>query len=123
MKRTKDLRGFLAEYERENPKEFCRITREVDPEFEVAGILTKLEEMRKLPILLYEKVKGSSFPVVTNVYSTKKKIAASIGVDPKKFRAKYLAAIENQLPPKRVTDGPVLEETIGEKILISKTCP
>ncbi len=39
---TKDLRGFLAEYERENPKEFCRIKREVDPEYEVAGILTKL---------------------------------------------------------------------------------
>ena len=112
MKRTKDLRGFLTEYERENPKEFCRIKREVDPEYEVAGILTKLEEMRKLPILFYEKVKGSSFPVVTNVYSTKKKIAASIGVDSKKFRAKYLAAIENQLPPKMVTDGPVLEKTL-----------
>ncbi len=80
---AKDLRGFLTDYERENPKEFCRITREVDPEFEVAGILTKLEEMRKLPILLYENVKGSSFPVVTNVYSTKKKIAASIGVEPR----------------------------------------
>jgi len=44
MKRTKDLRGFLAEYERENPKEFCRIKREVDPKYEVAGILTKLED-------------------------------------------------------------------------------
>ncbi len=61
MERTKDLRGFLTEYERENPKEFCRIKREVDPEYEVAGILTKLEELRKLPILFYERVKGSSF--------------------------------------------------------------
>ncbi len=123
MKRTKDLRGFLTEYERENPKEFCRIKREVDPEYEVAGILTKLEEMRKLPILFYEKVKGSSFPVVTNVCSTKKKIAASIGVDSKEFRAKYLAAIENQVSPKMVTDGPVLEETIGEDDFDLKDLP
>ena len=90
-KMAKDLRGFLTEYERENPKEFCRIKKEVDPEYEVAGILTKLEEMRKLPILFYEKVKGSSFPVVTNVYSTKKKIAASIGVDPKPYHQEIIA--------------------------------
>ncbi len=120
---AKDLRGFLREYEREYPKEFCRIKREVDPQFEVAAILTKLEEMRKLPILFYENVKGSSFPVVTNVNSTRKKIASSIGVDPKKFRETYLAAIENPLPPRIVSDGPVLEETIGEDDLDLKDLP
>ncbi|MDA2933425.1 UbiD family decarboxylase [Acidobacteria bacterium AH-259-D05] len=112
---TKDLRGFLVEYERANPKEVCRIEKEVDPKYEVAAILTRLEQMRKLPIIHYENVKGSSFPVVTNVYSTKKKIAASLGVDPKKFRETYLAAVENTLSPKTVSDGPVMEETIGER--------
>lgn len=120
---AKDLRGFLKEYERENPKEFCRIKREVDPQYEVAAILTKLEEMRRLPILFYENVKGSSFPVVTNVYSTRKKIASSIGVEPKQFRDKYLAAIENPIPPRIVSDGPVLEETIGEDDLDLKDLP
>lgn len=109
----KDLRGFLADYERENPREFCRIKKEVDPEYEVAAILTKLEAIRKLPILFYEKVKGSDFPVVANVYSTKKKIASSIGIDPERFREKYLAAMENQVPPRIVTDGPVMAQTIG----------
>ncbi|MBI2087154.1 MAG: UbiD family decarboxylase [Deltaproteobacteria bacterium] len=109
----KDLREFLADYERENPREFCRIKKEVDPKYEVAAILTKLEAARKLPILFYEKVKGSDFPVVANVYSTKKKIAASIGIDPEEFREKYLAAMENQVPPRIVTDGPVMDETIG----------
>jgi UbiD family decarboxylase len=109
----KDLRGFLADYERENPRDFCRIKKEVDPKYEVAAILTKLEAIRKLPILLYEKVKGSDFPVVANVYSTKKKIASSIGIDPERFREKYLAAMETQVPPRIVTDGPVMDETIG----------
>jgi len=111
---AKDLRGFLAEYERENPREFCRVKEEVDPRYEVAAILTKLEEARKLPILFYEKVKGSAFPVVTNVYSTKKKIASSIGIDPKRFRDKYVEAVENPIPPKIVSDGPVMEERAGE---------
>ena len=99
---AKDLRSFLAEYEKKNPKEFCRVKREVDPKFEVAAILTKLEEIRKLPILYYENVKGSDFPVVANVYSTKKKIASSIGIDPKKFRERYIEAIENQIPARVV---------------------
>lgn len=111
---AKDLRGFLEEYERAYPREFCRIEKEVDPKYETAAILTKLEQARKLPILRYEKVKGSAFPVVTNIYSTKKKIAASIGVDPKQFRQTYLAAMENPIPPQLVTAGPVLEESISE---------
>ncbi len=111
---AKDLRGFLAEYERENPREFCRVKKEVDPRYEVAAILTKLEEARKLPILFYEKVKGSAFPVVTNVYSTKKKIASSIGIDPNMFRDTYIEAVENPVPPKIVSDGPVMEERVGE---------
>lgn len=119
----KDLRGFLAEYERANPREFCRIKKEVDPKYEVAAILTKLEETRKLPILFYEKVKGSDLPVVTNLYSTKKKIASSLGIDPQKFRDKYLEAVENQIPPKIVSDGPVMEETIGEHDVDLKTLP
>lgn len=120
---AKDLRGFLREYEKENPKEFCRIKKEVDPKFEVAAILTKLEEIRKLPILYYEKIKGSSFPVVANVYSTKKKIASSIGIDPNKFRERYLEAINHQIPPKMVSDGPVMEETIGAKDVDLKALP
>ena len=120
---AKDLRGFLREYEKENPKEFCRIKKEVDPKFEVAAILTKLEEIRKLPILYYEKIKGSAFPVVANVYSTKKKIASSMGIDPNKFRERYLEAINHQIPPKMVSDGPVMEETIGAKDVDLKTLP
>ncbi len=120
---AKDLRGFLAEYERENPREFCRIKKEVDPRYEVAAILTKLEEARKLPILFYEKVKGSAFPVVTNVYSTKKKIASSIGIDPKRFRDKYVEAVENPIPPKIVSDGPVMEEKSGESDVDLRALP
>ncbi len=118
-----DLRGFLGAYEKANPREFCRITHEVDPHFEVAAILTKLEELRKLPILYYEKVKGSAFPVVTNVYSTKKKIASSINIDPRKFREKYLEAVENPIPPRIVTDGPVMEQRIGAEEVDLKALP
>jgi 2,5-furandicarboxylate decarboxylase 1 len=120
---AKDLRGFLAAYEKAYPKEFCRINNEVDPRYEVAAILTKLEELRKLPILYYEKVKGSAFPVVTNVHSTKKKIAASIDIDPRKFREKYIEAVETSIPPRIVTDGPVMEQRIGAEEVDLKALP
>lgn len=120
---AKDLRGFLADYERGHPREFCRIKKEVDPKYEVAAILTKLEAIRKLPILFYEKVKGSDFPVVTNVYSTKNKIASAIGIDPKQFRDKYLGAMESQIPPRIVPDGPVMAQTVGSKDVDLKALP
>jgi UbiD family decarboxylase len=119
----KDLRTFLSEYEKKNPRDFCRVKKSVDPRYEVAAILTKLEEMRKLPILFYENVKDSAFPVVSNVHSTKKKIASSIGIDPNRFREKYLEAIENPVPPRMVSDGPVMEETITETDVDLKALP
>lgn len=34
----KDLRTFISEYEKNLPREFIRITREVDPKYEIIAI-------------------------------------------------------------------------------------
>ena len=41
---AKDLRGFLKELEAEEPDQILRVKREVDPHFEVTGVLAKLGE-------------------------------------------------------------------------------
>ena len=46
---AKDLRGFLKELEAEEPDQILRVKREVDPHFEVTGVLAKLEKERKFP--------------------------------------------------------------------------
>ena len=77
---AKDLRGFLKELEAEEPDQILRVKREVDPHFEVTGVLAKLEKERKFPVVIFEKVKGSTLPVVTNVHADARRLFRAIGL-------------------------------------------
>jgi UbiD family decarboxylase len=53
----KDLRTFISACEKKLPKEFIRISREVDPKYEISAIVKKLDLMGKHPLFVFEKVK------------------------------------------------------------------
>ncbi|HML77690.1 UbiD family decarboxylase [Geobacter sulfurreducens] len=73
-----DLHDFLAELERLG--DLHRVAAEVDPVLEVAAITDRVS---KLPGggkgLLFERVKGSRFPLVTNVFGSAGRVAAALG--------------------------------------------
>ena len=71
---AKDLRQFLNELEAEAPDQVIRVKKEVDPHFEVTGVLAKLEQERKFPVVIFENVKGSQLPVVTNVHADARRL-------------------------------------------------
>ena len=77
---AKDLRTFLAELEADEPDQVIRVKREVDPHFEVTGVLAKLEQQRKFPVVIFENVKGSALPVVTNVHADARRLFRAIGL-------------------------------------------
>jgi UbiD family decarboxylase len=43
------------------------VRREVDPEFELAAVVARSQRDSDAPVL-FERVKGSSFPVISNIY-------------------------------------------------------
>jgi len=77
---AKDLRQFLNEVEAEEPDQVLRVKKEVDPHFEVTGVLAQLEKERKFPIVIFEKVRGSALPVVTNVHADARRLFRAIGL-------------------------------------------
>ena len=64
---AKDLRTFIDRVERGQPKGIRRVKQEVSPEFEISAILRKLQHRGEYPLVIFERVKGSDIPVVTNV--------------------------------------------------------
>jgi 2,5-furandicarboxylate decarboxylase 1 len=66
----RDLRSFIKECEKELPKEFLRVTKEVDPKYEISAIIKKLDLIGKHPLVFFEKVKGYDIPVVCNTDTT-----------------------------------------------------
>ena len=107
---AQDLRSFLDSIKRQSPEDFLVVSREVDPAFEITAITVKLEqEAKRRPILLFEKVKGSNFPVLTNVHAGRSRLAAAIGAKPEEMQRAYLRAMEKPISPKLVAKAAVKE--------------
>src|SRR5262249_12646197 len=60
-------------------------------------------------VLLFENVKGTRFPVITNLHASRSRLAAAINAAPDAMLPTYLRAMERPLPPKVVATGPVKE--------------
>ena len=106
---SQDLRSFIEKVRQESPEEVLTISKEVDPRFEITALVVKLEQERRFPIMVFENVKGTKFPVVTNVHASRRRLASAIGSDPRAAVANYLRRIEQPIPPKEVDTGPVKE--------------
>jgi len=115
---AKDLRGFLTEIEAEEPDQLLRVTREVDPHFEVTGILAKLEKERKFPVVIFDKIKGSGQPCVTNVHADARRLFRAIGLKNgtlPEFIREYSAREDQAIEPVLVKEGPAQEVVLTGK--------
>ncbi len=103
-----DLRSYLDLIKRRKPEEFVIVSKEVDPAYEITALVVKLEkEARRRPVLLFEKVKGTPFPVLTNLHASRSRLALGMGAAPEDMLRTYLRAMERPIPPRVVATGPV----------------
>src|SRR3989475_6309703 len=93
-----NLRSFLDLLGREN--DLVTIEAEVDPYLEIAEIHRRVIE-RGGPALLFTRVKGSRFPVVTNLFGNRKRIDLAFGSKPEAFVKELVSVAEALLPPNR----------------------
>ena len=90
-----DLRGYLELLRREG--ELLVIDEEADPHLEIAEIHRRVIANGG-PALLFSKVKGSSFPVVTNLFGTPKRLELAFGSKPQQFVRDIVRLIETGMP-------------------------
>lgn len=116
----RSLRNTLHFLERTN--DLIRITGEVDPIYEIAGIQMALEGG---PAILFENIKGyKGVRDIGNLFSRRDRSAKIFDVaDPRKLKFKCLDAIKNPISPKVVQDAPCQEVVITENIDVTGTMP
>jgi 4-hydroxybenzoate decarboxylase subunit C len=93
----KDLRSFINTLKAE--KEIVEINAPVDPYLEIAEIHRRVIDAQG-KALFFGNVKGSEFPVVTNLFGTVRRIELAFGPKPKQFVRRAVELAENLLPPK-----------------------
>ena len=92
-----NLRSFIDILRRE--KDVVEVSAEVDPYLEIAEIHRRVIDEQG-PALLFTNVKGSGFPVVTNLFGTTKRIDLAFGNRPQEFVKRAVHMVEELVPPK-----------------------
>jgi len=92
-----NLRQFIETLRRE--KQIIEIDAEVDPYLELAEIHRRVID-EEGPALLFKRVKGSAFPVVTNLFGTRRRVDLAIGPKPEETVQRAVSALGRLLPPK-----------------------
>ena len=90
------MRNYLAELERNGS--LVRISREVDPVFELAAV-TRAFQQRGDAAVLFERVQGTHLPVVTNLYGSRQRLASLIGAGEQGFCRRWSELIGQLASP------------------------
>jgi 2,5-furandicarboxylate decarboxylase 1 len=101
-----DLRSFIADYERHSPAAVVRVTEPVDRVGELQAITEELERRNAHPILVFENVRDSVLPIVTNVLASRAALAYALGTTRSDLREVYTRKL-NELIPATVRERPV----------------
>jgi 2,5-furandicarboxylate decarboxylase 1 len=112
-----DLRTFLDQVRQARPSDLVEIEQEVDPRYETAAIVTKLEERQRSPILWFRHVKGCSLPLVTNVCGSMGRLALALGCTIEGVSRRYAEAAQQRIAPRPVDRAPCQEVVLrGEAV-------
>jgi UbiD family decarboxylase len=93
----RNLRSFLDQLTRE--RDLSVVETEVDPYLELAEIHRRVIAQGG-PALLFKRVKGSRYPVVTNLFGTARRIELAFGAKPEALVKEVVHVVESLLPPR-----------------------
>ena len=125
-----DLRDFLAQLE--TLGELKRIAVEIDPKLEMTEVCDRVLRAGG-PALLFENVKGSTIPVLGNLFGTVRRVALAMGQEGDPLPAlrevgELLAYLKEPEPPQGLKDAwekwPVLKQVLNmaPKVVSSAPC-
>lgn len=104
-----DFRSFVKLLDERG--ELDRVSREVEPGQELAGVMSKIEEQRRA--YLFENVTGAKFPLIGGLFNKLERFGMALGHDSEEpfthelFDIRIEAAKANSIAPVSVETGPV----------------
>lgn len=103
------LRSFIEQVRKTRPADVVEVDREVNPRYETAAIVTKLESKGRSPMLLFKNVAGCELTVATNVCGAMGRLAMALGCSLKDVAKTYAERAEQPIAPALNGDAPCQE--------------
>jgi UbiD family decarboxylase len=99
-----DLRNYLGLLKNINNLKIVK--REVSPKYEIAALTAKVDGSYAL---LFEKIKGKKFKLISNLIGTRERFALAVGGKDFNIHEKVIQAIEHPKKPKKISKGQFME--------------
>ena len=112
---VKNLRSFLKDLQARHPGDVVSVRKEIDPRREVSLLAWTLGQAGQFPAVMCHKVKGSQFPIVTNVHADRRKAAVALGTTEDQVVHEYVRRLRSPLAPVEVgpKEAPVREVVLA----------
>lgn len=117
---SRDLRDFINLLRRQAPEDLWKITKPVSKSYEITAFALELERESRYPALMFNNVEGSSIPLITNLFASRRRIAMALGINESDLLSAWQRLMENRIPPRYQKDGPVKEIILkGDEVDLS----
>lgn len=110
--RTLDLRSFLEDLEAADPASILRIPEPVALDFDATAVAMELERQGRAPVVRFEKVGNSPFPVVANLFGDRRRYAQALGVSEAELIETWGGLGDGTIEPVILETGPVLDRVV-----------
>ncbi len=115
--RTLDLRSFLEDLAAADPNGILRIPEPVALDFDVTAVAMELERQGRAPVIRFDKVGDSPFPVVANLFGDRRRYAQALGVAEGALIETWGRLGDQIIEPVVLDTGPVLDRvTTGSDV-------
>lgn len=121
QRKWNDMREFLAFLE--TKQDISHIEQEVDPSWEING-LTRIGLQEHAPAIVFDKIKGADYPMVTNLIGTDRRFLWALGIEKwSDFNEEWCRRTQKMVPWRVVKEGPCQEVVIdGRDVDLTRIC-
>nr|WP_323718514.1 UbiD family decarboxylase [Paracoccus aminovorans] len=111
MDRTmrQDFQAFARDYRDRFPQDVLHVSTALGCGQDVTALVEDLARQGRAPMLSFDSVPGCAYPLVTNVFASRDRIARIMGTDLANLHAEYQRRANAPIPPDHVESGPVTE--------------
>jgi 2,5-furandicarboxylate decarboxylase 1 len=109
---ARNLGDFLAAFAEADPTSTLRIKEPVALDYELTAIAMELGRRGQSPVLWFERVGNSPFPVVANMFANRQRFAFAAGVPESELLDAWGRLGDKLCKPELVDGGPILDNVL-----------
>jgi 2,5-furandicarboxylate decarboxylase 1 len=114
---TFTLRSFLASVEMDDPHGILRIRDKVNLDYDPSALVMEIEKTGRSPVIWFENVGNSSFPIVTNLFGSRRRYALTLGVQEDRLIDEWASRNDRTIEPVMRKSGPIRDVVLtGEEV-------